>query len=591
MRALPLLLLVLVVPTATAWSVEVRAPAAATEATPFALEVCAHAEGRGQVRVLAANATLDVREDRYLEPFSGSACRAFVATPEGGTVEVEARVRAEGGSSVKARAFAAVEVRRAPGELVLVEARAPPLAGVVVRNVGDEPAPLALRALDGARLPDATLAPGESAFLGPRAPPDAERHVPFEPRVRNATMTLAVGARVESALAVPKLRPGHSTLGMYGRTNESASFHPLDGPLLAYATPGAVPLPALVDEAREEVLVASHTFTSADLASALVRALDRGARVRVLLEGAPPGGVPAEERALVATLQARGAEVLLMGGEGARYRTMHAKLVVIDRASVAVGTENFGSGGSRGFGLIVRDAALARRVAEVMDADAAPWHDIAPARFADAPALVAPSLEAAPPARVLGGPHEAALVLSPDDPRALAAAVASARASVDVAMLRAESASPMVSALVEAARAGARVRLLLDGRFDDGANRETVARLAALAEREDLPLEARLDAPERTLHAKMFVVDNATSYVGSMNWVRAAWADNREAGLLVRGEALAAWLTHEFEKDWEKKEVGPPAAQVPAPGWLWVVALALTRGRRGCRRGPGRARA
>lgn len=566
-----LLALVLLVPTAQAWSVELRAPASAPEGLPFAVEVCARAEGRGQVRVLAANASLDVREDRYLAPFDGTACRAVVVEPEGGAVELEARVRPAEGGSARASATARVALERAAGELRLLDAWAPPFEGVVLENVGDAPARLALRTLEGARLPEATLAPGERAFLGPRAPPDAPRHLPMEVRVRNGSMELAVGARVESALVVPKLAAGRATSGAYGRTDLPASTFALRE-VEAYATPGPTPLPRLVDEAREEVLVASHTLTSPEVAAALLRALDRGARVRVLLEGAPPGGIPPDERGLVVTLQHRGAQVLLMEGEGARYRTMHAKLIVVDRAVVAIGTENLNEGGSRGFGLLVRDAALAGALARVMDADAAAWHDVAAAAFPDPPMEVAPAIARPPPPASVLPARAATLVLSPDDPGAIADAIRGARASVDVAMLRARPDVPPILALVDAARAGARVRLLLDGRHDDGVNRETATMLTALAAREGLALEAKLDGPERTLHAKAFVVDGATSYVGSMNWVPPAIHDNREAGLLVESEALAAWLALAFEEDW--REDAPPRAEVGAPGWPGMVVVA-----------------
>jgi len=71
-------------------------------------------------------------------------------------------------------------------------------------------------------------------------------------------------------------------------------------------------------------------------------------------------------------------------------------------------------------------------------------------------------------------------------------------------------------------------------------------------------------------------VDGATSYVGSMNWVRAAWSDNREAGLLVEDAGLAAWLTQAFEEDWSEKGEAPPRAAVPWPAWGALAAAALS---------------
>lgn len=558
--------------------------------------VCGEGEGRAQLRIFAENASLDVREDRYLQPFDARECRDVVVRPEPDATEVviEARVRPEGGAP-RARAGAVVPLARVPGvmcesaelydvngtlllraprengwsllpalagarlpppaALRVVEVRAPPLAGVRLVNDGPGPAPLAAWRYPSVEL----LAPGASVFV----PMDWARGDPRLP-------------------TIPSLRAGEmwtpEGVSRYGRTSVSAAPFRLNGTIVAYATPdaGAAPIVALIDSAREDVLVEAYTLTSPDVAAALARALDRGARVRVLLEGAPVGGVQLEQRALLSTLVARGAEVFALGGEAARYRTVHAKLVVVDRRAVSVATENLNEFRSRGFGLVVEDASLARRIGEVVEMDLA-GHDVSPVRPSVPLGGAVPLVPSEPRAFVLRGEWNASLVLSPDEPLALARAIASARASVDVEMLRADPEGPMIDALVQAARRGARVRVLLDGRHDDGMNRETAARLSALATREGLALDARLDRPERTLHAKAFVVDGRLSYVGSMNWVRPALEDNREAGLLIESAQLAEWLEEEFEKDGWIESAGPRVErEVAAPPMGWMLGALLT---------------
>ncbi|HUR69831.1 MAG TPA: phospholipase D-like domain-containing protein [Candidatus Thermoplasmatota archaeon] len=493
MRALVLAMILLAPTASAAWSARIDAPSEADEGLPFPIAVCAEADGRGQVRVLAANATLDVREDRYQPAFEGSACRAFNATPTGGPVSIEARVRRDGGSAIEARAHAAVRILGHPLSL--------------------------------------SSSSSSSSFV--RFP----------------------------ALPIPVV-----------------------GEVVAFATPdaGAAPVVALLDEARREVLVEAYTLTSPDIAAALARAADRGANVTVLLEGAPVGGVPPEERALVAALEARGARVLALGGEGARYRTVHSKAFVVDGGAVAVATENFHDASSRGYGLVVRNASLARQLAQVISFDVAGF-DVKPFDARAEPGELVPFVASSSPPAPSPFEGNVTLIVSPDDPLAVARLVANATQSVDVEMLRAEPHSPLVDALVEAARGGARVRLLLDGRHDDGANRETVARLAALAEREGLAIEARRDRPDRTLHAKAVAVDGRAVYVGSMNWVRAAVEDNREVGLLVEDAVLTRWLEKEMEKDWRGPE--PEVHSLPAPPAGACLALMITsRLRRASRR-------
>ena len=578
----PLLLLALLAPTAGAYAVELHAPPVAGAGLPFLVEVCGEGEAPWQLRVAAENATLDHREDRYrpAEP-PGRACRDVIVTPANGTVLLDARVRPEGGDP-KARASANVtlldlpwvacetaEVVDADGRIVLraplVEglARLPALPGARlpapaslrlvearvdgVRVANDGPGPAILRAWG---LANGTLEAGEEAFLEMTPP------------------------RTLLGATLPKLRAGEAwtPAGMVklGRTDVPARWMDVEGEMLAYATPDSshAPLVALVDAAREEVLVAAHTLTSADVAASLARAAGRGASVRVLLEGAPPGGVPPEERALVAMMRARGVEALAMGGEDARYRTMHAKLVVVDREATWVSTENLNDGFARGYAVVLWNATLARAVADVLDVDAR-GHDVAPLAADDRAEPAAGVWSDAPPARFPAATRRVALVLSPDDPRALAEAIARARESVDVAMLRAEAGSPMVDALVDAAANGARVRVLLDARFDDGTNAATAARLR------ERGVDARLDRADRTLHAKLVVIDGRVSYVGSMNWVEAALEKNREAGLLVEDEALAAYFTEAFERD----RAGPAldeGREVPAPALVALVVIVLT---------------
>lgn len=577
----------------------------------------------------------------------GRACRDVEVAPDAGTREATlvARVRPSGGAA-KAETLAAVSlvetlvtslpadapvaVRDASGRLLLraparggaallphvpgamlpaplalavVEVRAPPYAGVVLENAGPEDAWLGGLSLRiGARdvpLPPQPLATGARLFLGDGAPPDVARAHPLALPAARGNVTLLAAEAALSALDTPRLAKGEAAtpagvvrLGILAPPARPLEAH---GALVAYATPdaGAAPLVEAIDAARREVLVEGYTLTSTHLAAALLRAAGRGVDVRILLEGAPVGGIPPEEKSIVAALVAGGANVsYLQAADGfpARFRTVHAKALVLDRETVAVATENLhessypaapDGAGTRGYGILVQNATLAETFARVLLSDMAPWPDARPVEPATLPppTLVLPSAGAtAGPTLRLDGARNVTPVFSPGGHEPLLALLAGARARIDVALLLAEPGfgpepNPLLDAVVDAARRGVRVRLLLDGHLDAERNGAVADALNALAAREGLPLEARLDDAPRALHAKLVLVDGRAAYAGSMNWGRASALDNREAGLIVENATLAGWWGETYEKDWAPEP--SPVRDVPAAPWVAALAALL----------------
>ncbi len=118
--------------------------------------------------------------------------------------------------------------------------------------------------------------------------------------------------------------------------------------------------------------------------------------------------------------------------------------------------------------------------------------------------------------------------------------------------------NPRLEALIDAARRGARVRLLLDSFFDDGddlrSNRATVDYVRAIAAAEGLDLDARLGNPTGGgIHAKLVLVrvgGETWSAVGSLNGGEISHKVNREVVLLVDAPAVYARLVEVFLHDW-----------------------------------------
>lgn len=618
MRA-ALLLALLLLPTASAWTLEASPPATAPAGLPLPLDVCvtgpanASAELKAQLtlggRTLAGSA-------RYGDAFplgpAGRACREVVldVADETGNATLVLRVRPAERDGATAEWEGVVALVRAPAPPLRIAAvYGPPYEGVVLANDGDAAvALLGLSLAQGTRagpLPNVTLDGGARLFLGGRAPPDQPARALLDADLRAGDLTLLQGRRAIDTLAVPSLSAGtlvdEQGARTMGRTQRDAPVFRTRGPILAYATPdaGAWPVVDLLDGAEREVLLTGYTMTSEDVAAALLRAVRRGVDVRILLEGAPVGGVPDKERALLATLAGAGARVDVLRSTPdfpTRYRTVHAKVIVADEARVLVATENLqdssypplaGAAGSRGYGLVVEDADVARFFAGVFHADAGAWPDVQRVDPTASPAAREPVPAAGAtrgPAHLEPAGARVRPILAPDTSDVLLDAIASASSSVDVAMLFAEpdwagEPNPFLDALLAAARRGVTIRLLLDGNVDAGRNAATVAALQGAAEAEALPLEARVDDAARTLHAKMVLLDGESAYVGSMNWGRASARDNREAGLLVESASLVAFLGATFEGDWteEAPAIESPAdlRVVPAPALLAVAGVAL----------------
>ena len=153
--------------------------------------------------------------------------------------------------------------------------------------------------------------------------------------------------------------------------------------------------------------------------------------------------------------------------------------------------------------------------------------------------------------------------------------------------------SLLVQALVEAARRGVRVRVLLDcsefncnlvsERYDRKRdnNDDTVAWLREIAAEEGLDIDARLldvnDASERRrddredagyskIHNKGLVIDGRTVLISSINGSENSFKGNREMGVLVTAEPVADYYAHLFWYDFTT--VAAPDDLRGAPGRL-----------------------
>ncbi|RLM59881.1 phosphatidylserine synthase [Halobellus sp. Atlit-31R] len=353
----------------------------------------------------------------------------------------------------------------------------------------------------------------------------------------------------------------------------------------AFVLPDApeVPLQTL-QNAENRLLLAGYTFASPRITDVLLAAVDRGVRVRVLLDGGPVGGMTTGQRTQLDRLVAGGVDVRVIDGPHARFAFHHPKYAVSDDDALVL-TENWkpaGTGGhdSRGWGARVHSSRTADELAAVFvhDADgidAVPWREYRDnASFVEEqlasesyPTEFGPETVAVDQVRVLTAPGNAGT--------AVKEAIADADDRVAVLSPRLDPEGPYFAALVDAAERGVEVRILLSNAwYDAESNRAVVDRTERLRERGH-PIEARIARPTGRfgkVHAKGAVIDGETVVVGSLNWNEHAATENREVALALDGDEAAAYYGSTFDADWRAAGASDGGA---ASAWKRQLTMVL----------------
>lgn len=356
-----------------------------------------------------------------------------------------------------------------------------------------------------------------------------------------------------------------------------------------------------VDSAAEEVLLCSYEIQSPTLCRQLLRALERGVRIEILVDGSPIGGMSSAQMAALSALASAGADVRVVTGtlrDGVvrHFSALHSKYMVFDMEDVVVMSENFVGGGlpvdrifgNRGWGVVIKSTELAEYVSGVFcdDSRATRW-DISrwidDERFDESaePFLEERTRHAVGLLSPLTTTSAAQVTIhvSPDSSTAspfLCDVIGSAR-DIIVEQLQADllwdtrwstgsSASPLLSKLLSLLRDGATCRMLLDSSwYNIERNEGVVAAMTAVSSVEGLEGSFRTmheGSPITVLHNKGAVLDGAVTVVSSNNWVYASFAKNREVAAVIQSAEVAGYFLRAFEMDWVP-DVSPPVAMLP----------------------------
>ncbi len=344
----------------------------------------------------------------------------------------------------------------------------------------------------------------------------------------------------------------------------------------------------LLGGAKDRVAIHMYDVRAPWLADLIVAAA-KEVPVSVLVQERPVGMDTEEERDrnnALSRIEAAGGEAVF--ATRGRYAFHHLKVLVADD-KVAIQSDNGvpssfpqdPSWGSRGWGVVVHDDAIADAVWAVLAEDRDAW-DVKPFEGKDAkePLRFAPRK----------GPYQSAplppaqpnvtvqIILTPDmtaDPALdpVLSLVRDAKQSVRVQQLdiRTEASNPLGwsqpdglhEALTSAQERGVQTWVQAAAPFSqaDEGNRPALASLAtagAFTQEFSGPL---------WLHNKGIVVDNQWTYVGSMNQNHHSRSNNRELGAIIHSPEAASWYSGLFDQDADAES----DAFLDVPGLPWPM--------------------
>jgi cardiolipin synthase A/B len=361
-------------------------------------------------------------------------------------------------------------------------------------------------------------------------------------------------------------------------------------------------LTSTIRSARKSVVMNVYELESPAVAQALEDRVKAGVAVQIMVEGKPAASSGLSDEAKKALKRVFGAmkksplqsHRIFVKSATSRFVYNHAKYVVVDEERVLVSTDNFkesghpsaGRVGNRGWEVVVTERGLARELTDVFRRDSDPsYGDIEqPQDFplkGEAPPRE-PATRTIPTVAVgQGEMNRARFIFSPNSLPGLRDLLRSAHQRIDVEFMDLPGSwkeegrdvqNPLVGELVEAARRGAQVRVLLNKDFSSKDPRNMTA--AQLLERtgrcQRIPLTARIVDTEAAgieiIHNKGFLVDGRTAVVSSINGTRNSVMNNREVALAMESPDAARYFGGAFDFDWK---VSPKVRGAPCALWVF----------------------
>ena len=134
-----------------------------------------------------------------------------------------------------------------------------------------------------------------------------------------------------------------------------------------------------------------------------------------------------------------------------------------------------------------------------------------------------------------------------------------------------------IEALERAGKRGVKIRMILEKKMASASFPETVERLKKIPNFTLKVIEFGKLSPDGIYHAKYFVIDGKTGFLGSQNFDWRALKHIHELGVKISDEKIATQMAAIFERDWnEDAKTAPATTEIPsAPIYLVASPGAL----------------
>ncbi|MGC8959287.1 MAG: phospholipase D-like domain-containing protein [Chloroflexia bacterium] len=282
-----------------------------------------------------------------------------------------------------------------------------------------------------------------------------------------------------------------------------------------------------IEAAREQVDIASFEFNLESITQALLRAHERGVRVRLVLDG----GNLNQEEMKAATDRLRSAGIPIVFDE--RQAFMHDKFVIIDRHILWVGSWNLTENDT----YRNNNNLLRFDLPQLAENYTAEFEEMfLDGRFGPR----SPENTPYPVLQLSDGTRIETYFAPEENVRgAIMSRLREAKEEI-VFLAFSFTDDDIARVLLEKAREGVRVRGVLESRQENPYSEYTVLRKAGL--------DVRLDGNPRTMHHKVFVIDGLVTITGSYNFSKNAAEENDENLLVIENAGLARAYLEEFER-------------------------------------------
>ena len=295
--------------------------------------------------------------------------------------------------------------------------------------------------------------------------------------------------------------------------------------------------------ARAEIRIGICVLFDQEILEGLRRALDRGVRLRVIVDGGRYAALPEEREQLAVQLTAAGAQLHL---SNPIFPRSFAKVILIDDRYAVVGSAcldptTFAQ--YRDYAYVSASRGLVRGLARLFEND---W------RHSAAPGAPFPTYNPTP------ATTRSDLVVAPVDATyRLVRFFRTARTSLDVTTELLGNPT-LESELAAAAAAGVRVRLIAPETVNGASAAEQALQTASLRALKAAGVQVHVtrqpESPDTPyMHARTAVADGRRAYLGSISLSPDSTTRNREVGLIREDRRLARLLQRQFDLDFAAK--------------------------------------